>query len=106
MSDWVDVAPAGELGPNEHRVVDVDEVAVAVFNIDGKYYAVEDLCSHEEYPIADGDVEDGTITCPAHGAKFCLRTGAALSAPAYEGIATFPVRIEGGMIQVRDDRWD
>lgn len=106
MSDWVDVAPTQELGPNEHVVVDVDDVPIAVFNIGGQYYAVEDLCSHEAYPIAEGELDGDTIACPAHGAKFCLRNGEALSAPAYEPIATFPVRIESGMVQVRDDRWD
>jgi 3-phenylpropionate/trans-cinnamate dioxygenase ferredoxin subunit len=106
MSDWVDVARVGEIEPNGHMLIDVDDVPIAVFNIDGEYLAVEDLCSHEEYPIADGEVESGTIACPAHGAKFCLRTGEALTAPAYAPINTFPVRIEDGMIQVRDPRWD
>lgn len=106
MSEWVDVARVEELAPGTHRVVDVDDVQIAVFNIDGRYYAIEDLCSHEAYPLADGELDGETITCPAHGAKFCLRTGEALSAPAYAPVATFPVRVHDGMIQVRDDRWD
>jgi 3-phenylpropionate/trans-cinnamate dioxygenase ferredoxin component len=106
MSDWVDVAPAASIAPGEHRVVDVDDVPIAVFNIDGQFLAIEDLCSHEAYAIADGELEGDRIKCPKHGAPFCLRTGAALGAPAHEPIPVFPVRIEAGMVQVRDDRWD
>lgn len=106
MSDWVDVAREGELAPGAHRVVDVDDVAIVVYNVEGSYYAVEDLCSHEAYPLSDGELEGDTITCALHGAKFCLRTGEALSAPAYEPVPTFPVRVQDGVIQVRDDRWD
>lgn len=104
MSDWVDVVKSDQLAPGEHTVIDIDDVEVAVFNIEGEIYAIEDLCSHDNYPIADGDLEGDTIACPAHGAEFCIRTGEALSAPATEAIPVFPVRIVDGMIQVRDDR--
>lgn len=106
MSEWVDVARVEELAPGTHRVVEADDVQIAVFNVDGRYYAIEDLCSHEAYPLAEGELDGETITCPAHGARFCLRTGEALSAPAYAPVPTFPVRVQDGMIQVRDDRWD
>ena len=106
MSEWTDVAAPGEIGLGEHRLIDVDDAPIAVFNIDGSFFAIEDLCSHEEYALADGEVKGDRITCPKHGAEFCLRTGAALTAPAYEPITTFLVRIHEGRIQVRDDRWD
>ncbi|MEA3276689.1 MAG: non-heme iron oxygenase ferredoxin subunit [Pseudomonadota bacterium] len=106
MSEWVDVAPAGAIAPNQCVIADVDGIAVAVFNIDGEFFAIEDQCSHEASELADGEIDGDTITCPTHGAQFSLKSGEALSAPAYEPIATFPVRVEKGIVQVRDDRWD
>lgn len=112
MGDWVDVADSDELAPGQARLVDVDDVMVAVFNIDGEYHAIEDTCSHDEAPMLGcgleaEDVLDGDqIICPRHGARFCLRTGDALTPPAYEPVTTFPVRVNAGRIQVRDDRWD
>ncbi|MDX1594713.1 MAG: non-heme iron oxygenase ferredoxin subunit [Gammaproteobacteria bacterium] len=106
MSDWIDVAPADAFGPDSWHVVDVDGTEVAVFNVDGNYYAVEDLCTHDGGELAGGEVEGTEVVCPRHGARFCLKTGAALTPPAYDPIETFPVRIEQGMVQVRDDRWD
>jgi len=106
MSDWVDVAAVHEFGPGEVRVVDADGTAIAVFNVDGQYYAIEDVCTHDGGELASGLLEGDQIVCPRHGARFCVRTGEALTAPAYEPTATFPVRIENGIVQVRDDRWD
>lgn len=110
MSDWVDVAGVDEIPPGKGKVVDVDDVPIAVYNIDGEYYAVEDTCTHEELPILDSGLEpeevlDGNeVVCPHHGARFCVNTGEAMAPPAYEPLATFPVRVESGRIQVRDDR--
>lgn len=106
MVDWVDVDAVTAFGSGERRVVDVDGVAVLVVNVDGDYLAVEDLCSHQEFPLSDGELRQDRIVCSRHGAEFCLRTGAALTAPAYEGIASLPVRVQGDRVQVRDDRWD
>lgn len=106
MSDWVDVAAAEELPPGAHRVVDVEGVQILVVNLDGEYFALEDVCTHDGTPIGEGDVHGDEITCPRHGARFCLRTGEALCAPAYEPIPTFPVRIRAGIVQVRDPRFD
>lgn len=106
MSDWVDVAPVEELGPGTWRVVEVDGVEVAVFNVAGEYFAIEDVCSHDYEQLTGGCVEGHEIVCPRHGARFDLRTGEALTPPAYEPIATLPTRIVGNIVQVRDPRWD
>ena len=106
MSDWVSVCSATELGPGEHRVVDVDGTQVAVFNFDGAFHAIEDVCTHDGGQLSGGTVEGAEIICPRHGARFCIRTGAALTAPAYEPTAALPVRVTDGVIEVRDDRWD
>ena len=106
MSDWVTVARLEELNPGEFRTADVDGTQVVVFNIDGELYAIEDVCTHDGGQLTGGYVEGDQIVCPRHGARFCVRTGEALTAPAYEPTAKFPVRVESGEIQVRDDRWD
>ena len=103
MSEWTNVAAASEIGPGDHRVVDIDEVAIAVFNLDGAYFAIEDVCTHDFGTLTGGCVEGGEIMCPRHGARFDIRTGEALTPPAYEPVATFPVRIHDGIVQVRDD---
>jgi 3-phenylpropionate/trans-cinnamate dioxygenase ferredoxin subunit len=106
MSDWVTVARVDDLKPGARQLVDVDGSQLVVFNIEGKYYAIEDVCTHDGGQLTGGEVEGDQIICPRHGARFCIRTGAALTAPAYEPTATFPVRIENDEIQVRDNRWD
>lgn len=106
MSDWIDIAPDGSLAEGEHVVVDVDGMEVAVFKLDGEYYAIEDACTHDGAEIASGRLDGCEIVCPRHGARFCLKTGKVLKAPAYEDLTCFSVRVENGVIQVRDDRWD
>lgn len=106
MTDWVTVARIEDFDPGTHKVVDVDGANIVVFNLDGKYYAIEDVCTHDGGQLTGGEIEGDQIVCPRHGARFCIRTGAALTAPAYEPASTFPVRIENGEVQVRDNRWD
>jgi 3-phenylpropionate/trans-cinnamate dioxygenase ferredoxin subunit len=106
MSDWISVAPAGEFPPDSCRTIDVDGVPVAVFNVNGRYYAIEDQCSHEDEPLSGGELCGETVVCPRHGAQFSLISGEALTPPAYEPVATFPVRVEQGMVEVRDARFD
>jgi len=104
MSAWIDVAPESELAPGTWKVVEVEGVWVAVYNIDGDYLAIEDICSHDGGELAGGDLKGDEVTCPRHGARFCLRSGKALCAPAYEDIDTFRTRVEGGIVQVTDER--
>ncbi len=111
MTDWTDVDKAERFGPGEVRIVDVDGVDVLVANVDGEYYAMENLCTHEEEAFCQPGEEKNClngdrITCPRHDAEFSVKTGDALTPPAYEPAPVFPVRVENGIIQVRDDRWD
>lgn len=106
MSGWQDVAPVEAIPPGSHQVVDIDGAQVAVFNLDGRFYAVEDLCTHDGGTLTGGAVDGEQIVCPRHGARFSIKTGAVLAPPAYEPIHSFPVRVEDGRVQVRDDRWD
>ncbi len=100
MTQWIDVINADALAPGEHHTLEIEHLAIVVFNVDGVFYAVEDLCSHDEQPLADGRLSGTTIACPAHGALFCLRTGKPLSPPAYEPIRHFATRIEDGTVQI------
>jgi 3-phenylpropionate/trans-cinnamate dioxygenase ferredoxin subunit len=106
MSDWVDVAAEHDFPPGTWRAVDVDGTDVAVFNVDGHYYAIENVCTHDGGILTGGAIDHDVIVCPRHGARFCVRTGAVLSPPAYEDVTTFPVRVASGSVQVRDPRWD
>jgi len=106
MAEWVDVAAVGEIAPGSYKVVDVDDAMILVFNIDGEYFAVDDVCSHDGSPLSGGKVEGCEIVCPRHFARFNIKTGEVTAPPAYEGIHTFPVRVQDSTIQVMDDRWD
>ena len=106
MSDWVDVGPQAAIASGELAVVEIEDLQVAVFNVEGEFYAIEDLCSHDYACLSDGEFEGCEVVCPIHGARFDVRTGEALTPPAYEPVPTFPVRIEAGVVQVRDDRDD
>ena len=106
MGQWITVARIEEVAPGELRVVEVDDTRIAVFNLEGQCYAIEDVCTHDGGQLTGGVVEGDQIICPRHGARFCIRTGAALSAPAYEPTTSFPVRIHSDEVQIRDERWD
>ena len=104
MNDWVRVCALSELLPGEFQIAWDGDTAIAVFNIDGELYALEDVCTHDGGELAGGPIEGFEIECPRHGARFDLRTGEALCAPAYLPTAKFPVKIEDGAVWTRDDR--
>jgi len=103
---WIRVCAQSELLPGEFKVILDGDVPIAVYNIDGDLYAIEDTCTHDGGELAGGERQGFDIECPRHGARFDVRTGAVRAPPAYEPIATFPVRVESGAIYTRDDRWD
>ena len=101
MAGFVTVATIDELKPgDEPIVVEIGRRWVAVFNVDGEYYAIEDLCTHDDGPLAEGELHGYVIECPRHGATFDLQTGKALTAPAYVSVPTYEVRVNGNEIQV------
>lgn len=105
---WTYVCTSAELLPGEMKVAfdEVTAVPIAVFNFDGALYALEDRCSHEDFELSAShfDAGTGSIECVLHGARFDVRDGRALCAPAYEPVAKFPVKLEDGLVFVRDDR--
>ena len=102
MSEWVRVARADEVQAGTPFATTLDDDALVLARLGDDIVALEDLCTHDGSDISGGCIVDGAIECPRHGARFCLRTGEVLSPPAYEGLHIFPVRIEDGVVWVRD----
>ena len=100
MTTWVRVAPAAAIAHGDYASVEVDGVFVAVFNVDREFFAIDDVCTHDGGGLAGGEVEDHQVICPRHGARFCLRTGQALTPPAYEPVKSYPTRIVDGYLEV------
>ncbi len=100
---WIKVAPAASIAPGDYASVEIDGRFVAVFNVDGEFLAVDDVCTHDGEGLAGGEVEGDVVTCPRHGARFSLRTGAVLSPPAYEPVRTWPTRVTDGMVEVESE---
>ena len=97
---WVRAASAAEIPPGGFKEVRLDDRTIAIFHLSDGYYAIEDVCTHDGGPLAEGILEGNVIECPRHGARFDIRTGAVLSMPATAPVTTYPVRIAGGEIQV------
>lgn len=100
MAKVVTVCKFDEFAPNTMRRVKVGKKAIVVIRQQDELYALEDRCSHEDYPLSDGFLDDGVISCSLHGARFDLKTGDALSMPAYEGVATFKVQNNSGTVEL------
>ena len=104
MPEWINVFKENALMNGQNRVIDVDGTDVAIFKINNEYFAIEDVCSHDGTEIASGMLDGDEIICPRHGARFCIKTGVVKSAPAYEDIHSYPIRIVEGMVQIKDNR--
>jgi len=98
----IEVCPLSELGPGQRKLVEFDDLEIGVFNCAGSLYAIEDRCSHDDGPLAEGefDQETCTVECPRHGSLFDLTTGKPKTLPAYVPVETFPVIIEGDTIKL------
>ena len=100
MPQWIDVCDAAAVGDTEPLGVEADGFALVIARCAEGFYAVEDRCTHDGEPLAGAEVEACEIICPRHGARFCLKTGEALTPPAYEPVRTFKVRREGARLLV------
>lgn len=97
---WVTVAQASEIAVGESRIVRLEDQAIAVFRLADGWYAIEDVCTHDGGPVAEGRLEGHIIECPRHGATFDVKTGAALTFPAVSPVTTYAVRVVGDDVQV------
>jgi 3-phenylpropionate/trans-cinnamate dioxygenase ferredoxin subunit len=98
--DFVSVAAVDDLSNGDRLFVEIDNLPIVIFNIAGEYFAIGDVCTHDDGPLGDGDLEDHEIHCPRHGAIFDVRTGQALALPAVVDIPAYPVRVVEGQIEV------
>jgi 3-phenylpropionate/trans-cinnamate dioxygenase ferredoxin component len=98
--EYVEIAPASELPSGERMFVEIEGKQIVIFNIAGQYFSIADVCSHDEGPVGEGDLEGYNITCPRHGAQFDVRAGKVTQMPAVVDIPAYPVRVVDGMIQL------
>lgn len=96
MSELVKVATIDEIPANSSKLVEIEGIRIALFNLDGEFYAIEDVCTHDGGPLVEGEIINGhEVACPRHGARFDIRTGAALSLPAFEPTPAYDVYVQG-----------
>jgi nitrite reductase/ring-hydroxylating ferredoxin subunit len=100
MADFVKVANTNEIEPGQARLVDVKGKEIALFNVDGQLFALDNTCTHRGGPLAEGEVAGHEVTCPWHGATFDVRTGAVVGPPAQRAVARYDVRVTGTDIEV------
>lgn len=99
----LDVCAVEDLPPGSVKVVHHDDTAIAIFNADGELFAIEDRCTHDDGTLAEGDFDADAcvVTCPRHGAEFDIRTGKALTLPAYIPVDTFAVEVVEGRVRLK-----
>src|SRR3989304_2318083 len=100
MPEYVKVAQASEIEPNQGKLVEVQGKKIALFNVDGKFHAIDDTCTHRGGPLSEGELDGDAATCPWHGARYNITTAAVLSPPAPQGVKSFPVRVTGNNVEV------
>jgi 3-phenylpropionate/trans-cinnamate dioxygenase ferredoxin subunit len=100
VSDFIKVAETGDIPPGSAKVVLVGDRRIALCNVDGQFFAIDDLCTHDGGPLGQGDLQGDAIECPRHGARFSARTGKVLALPAVKALNTYPVEVEGSEIRV------
>ena len=100
---WIDAGLASNLADGQASSIAVGRRMVAVVRSGETFYAIEDVCTHDGAELTGGEIEGDEIICPRHGARFCLRTGAALTPPAYEPVRVFEIKIENGHLWLRAD---
>jgi 3-phenylpropionate/trans-cinnamate dioxygenase ferredoxin component len=102
MSPVIDVCPLSDLPPGATRIVEWEDLEIGLFNCKGQILAIEDRCSHDNGPLAEGEFDEDscTVECPRHGSLFDLQTGNPKTLPAYQPVETFAVRVEDDIIKL------
>lgn len=105
MGEFVKVGRVADIPPGERRHYEFEEETVIVLNVDGEFYCIADLCSHDDGPLEDGELDGYAIECPRHGARFDVRDGRVLCLPAVRPIPHYDVKVENGDIFVESPDW-
>jgi nitrite reductase/ring-hydroxylating ferredoxin subunit len=100
MATFVQVATTLELLPGQGKLVEVNQKRIALFNMGGQFYAIDDVCPHRGAPLSEGELDGEMVVCPWHGALFELRTGAVITPPATIGVNTYETRVHGNAIEI------
>ena len=101
MNDFVHVCKIADIPEPGQQIFEVDDNLVVLFHVGGKFYCIDDICTHDGGPLSDGSLEDHAIACPRHGAKFDICTGKAMTMPATEDTIAHEVKVEGDDVFVR-----
>ena len=100
MPHFIKVVTTDELADQQVKLVEVEGQKIALFRVNGAFYALSDTCTHRGGPLSEGTVEATEVTCPWHGAKFDIRTGAVLGPPAPQAVKSYPVRVTGADVEI------
>jgi 3-phenylpropionate/trans-cinnamate dioxygenase ferredoxin subunit len=98
--EFIPVATVEELKVGERMFIEIDGKPIVILNLQGEYYAIGDVCSHDDGPVGEGNLEGYEIICPRHGAHFDIRTGKVLALPAFVDIPAYPIRVVGDQIEI------
>ncbi len=101
MPDFIHVAKVSDLSDPGKALIEVEDRLVALFKVGGQFFAIDDVCTHDGGPLAEGTLENHAIACPRHGAKFDIRTGQALTMPATQPTAAHEVKVVGSDVFVK-----
>ncbi|MGZ4104402.1 MAG: Rieske (2Fe-2S) protein [Actinomycetota bacterium] len=101
MGDFVAVGKTSDIGAGELSVFDVGGTKVSVANVDGTFYAFDDVCTHQHCSLAEGELDGVAVVCPCHGSRFDVSTGAVLHPPAVEPVKTYPLSVDNEVISVQ-----
>jgi len=101
MAEFVTVAKTEDVPPGQSRTYEVNGKSIALCNVDGTFYAIDDVCTHDGGPLGEGYLEGDQIECPRHGARFDVKTGRALTLPAVMPVKSYPVQVEDGGVKVQ-----
>ncbi len=96
--EYFEIAPASELPNGERLFIEIEGKSLVIFNIAGQLFSIADICSHDNGPVGEGDLEGFNVVCPRHGGEFDVRTGKAVQLPVVEDIPAYPVHVREGMI--------
>ena len=100
MGKFVKVATKSEIADQSAKLLEIEDKRIAVFNLGGRFYALDDTCPHVEGPLSEGPIEGEEVECPWHGSRFNIKTGEVTASPAVEGVARYNVRVTGDDIEV------
>ena len=100
MPHFIKVATTAELADQQAKLVELEGQKIALFRVDGAFYALSDTCTHRGGPLSEGELEGAEVTCPWHGAKFDIRTGAVVGPPAPQAVKSYPVRVTGADVEI------